>query len=196
MALPAELASVEPVAVRGIGGGRSGDWRIVDLQGRFDRGADRIEWLGRVQTDHVGAGYTVVDGSGVVDGVRCRGRQATLTWAAVEVPVAPYGVECRWTSGAELRLAAVVHPTRDERVGTYRRGDLVLEVRSVHALQGSALAVAAPIGYVFSAGGRPVGALELNGTPRLWRPEAASPWRRPLTDAALALALLWDPASR
>jgi hypothetical protein len=196
MALPSELAGVEPVKVRGIGGGRSGEWRIGDLQGRFDRGADRVDWFGLVQTDSVGAGYSVLGGEAVPSGVRCRGRQATVTWRIVEVPVKPYGVECRWTHGAELRLAAVTHPTRDERVGSYRAGELTLEVRSVHAAKGSPLTLQEPVGYLFLDGGRAVGAVELNGTLRLWRPDAGSALQHPVTEAALALALLWDPAGR
>jgi hypothetical protein len=196
MALPSELTGVEPVKVRGIGGGRSGEWRIGDLQGRFDRGADRVDWFGLVQTDSVAAGYSMLGGEAGPSGVRCRGRQATVTWRIVEVPVKPYGVECLWTSGAELRLAATTHPTRDERVGSYRAGGLVLEVRSVHAAKGSPLTLQEPVGYLFLDGGRAVGAVELNGMPRLWRPDAASPLQRPVTESALALALLWDPAGR
>lgn len=196
MALPPELAGVEPVKVRGIGGGRSGEWRIGDLQGRFDRGADRVDWFGLVQTDSVSAGYTVLAGDAVPGGVRCRGRQATVTWHIVAAPVKPYGVECRWTSGAELRLAATTHQTRDERVGTYRAGELTLELRSVHVAKGSPLTLREPVGYLFLDGSRAVGAVELNGTPRLWRPDAGSTLQRPVTEAALALALLWDPAGR
>jgi hypothetical protein len=62
-------------------------------------------------------------------------------------------------------------------------------------VQGSPLPLEQPIGYVMSHEGRPVGAIELNGsTPRLWRPALSDALAEPVTLAALALALLWDPA--
>ena len=74
------------------------------------------------------------------------------------------------------------------------RARSAIEVRSIHRVQGSALPLAAPVGYEFLQDGRAVAALELTGpTPRLWRP-ADGPLREPVTHAALALALLWDPA--
>ena len=84
--------------------------------------------------------------------------------------------------------------TRDERQGRLAAGPVALEVRSIHRVQGSPLTLAAPVGYEFRHDGRAVAALELTGTtPRLWRP-ADGPLREPVTQAALALALLWDPA--
>ena len=72
-----------------------------------------------------------------------------------------------------------------------------LELRSVHRVQGSPLPLEAPIGYVFLADGRAVGAVELNGlSPRVWRPAVGLPLRDGVTHAALTLALLWDPAQR
>lgn len=197
MALPSELAAIEPVSVRGLGAGREGEWRVGEARGRFERSADRISWFDLAQTDRVGASFTVPGPAGAPASVRCRGRQATLTWRIVDAPVQPYGVSCRWDGGAELSLAAATHPTRDERVGRYRDGAVTLELRSVHRVQGSSLPLEAPIGYLMLEGGRPVAAVELNGTtPRLWRPAATSPLHRPATEAALALALLWDPAMR
>lgn len=197
MALPGELAGIEPVPVRGLGAGRDGEWRIGEARGRFERGADRIAWFDLVQTDRVGASFTVPGPAGAAETARCRGRQATLGWRIVDAPLQPWGVTCRWDGGAELSLAAATHPTRDERVGRYRDGAVSLELRSVHRVQGSSLPLQAPIGYLMLEGGRPVAAVELNGTtPRLWRPDAGSPLHRPVTEAALAVALLWDPAAR
>jgi hypothetical protein len=84
------------------------------------------------------------------------------------------------------------------RGGTVRFEDLELSVRSVHDLQGSPIPLAAPIGYLFEAGGRPVGAVEVNGDPAVvFLPDAADPRaRRAVLYASIALALLWDPANR
>ena len=195
MGLPETLAAAEPVVVRGLGFGRSGDWRIDELHGRFERGADRLRGFYLLQNDMAGAGYTLHAGDGATSSARGRGRQTTLTWGVVAAPLRPWGVACRWDHGGELTLAATTHATRDERVGHYRAGGVTLELRSVHHVQGSPLALEAPIGYLLLEQGRAVGAIELNGsTPRLWRPPAGSPLVRPVIEAALALALLWDPA--
>jgi hypothetical protein len=66
----------------------------------------------------------------------------------------------------------------------------------LHEVQGSALPLAAPIGYAFEEAGRPVAAVEINGvTPVLLLPGAADAGlRQRVLQASLALALLWDPA--
>lgn len=196
MALPPALTAVEPVAVRGFGGGRQGDLRVDGVQGRFERSAQRVTWFERVESDRVSASLSLQRADGSVATVRCRARQVSVGAGVVDVPVRPYGVACQWSDGAELTLAATLHPTRDERVGQYRADGVVLALRSVHEVQGSPLALAAPIGYWMLDGGSAVGAVELNGTtPRLWRPAEARR-QRAVTEAALVLALLWDPASR
>ncbi|MDZ7651452.1 MAG: hypothetical protein U5L03_02215 [Burkholderiaceae bacterium] len=64
--------------------------------------------------------------------------------------------------------------------------------------QGSPLPLEQPIGYVMSHQGRPVGAIELNGsTPRLWRPAPTDALAEPVTLAALALApACWNRPGR
>ncbi len=112
----------------------------------------------------------------------------------------PYTVTCEWKGArsAQLTLAAPswIPGTRAERTGRYTMADVTLELRSVHEVQGGALSLEAPIGYAITYNGQAVGAIEINGTtPRLWRPAVGSPLREPVTLAALAVALLWDPAA-
>lgn len=68
----------------------------------------------------------------------------------------------------------------------------------MHQVEGSALPLAAPIGYLIERGAQPVAAVELNGTvPQLRLPDPSQPdVRRATLLAALALALLWDPGAR
>lgn len=77
--------------------------------------------------------------------------------------------------------------------GRVQFGAVVLQLQSVHGVQGSPLPLEAPIGHVLTQDGRPVGAVEINGTPRLWHPPAGTPAHDAVTHAALALALLWHP---
>jgi hypothetical protein len=130
----------------------------------------------------------------------CVGRQTTVTVNVLTGQPKPYTVTCEWKGArsAQMTLAAPswIPGTRAERSGRYTAGDVTLELRSVHQVQGSPLPLEAPIGYAITHNGQAVGAVEINGTtPRLWRPAAGSPLREPVTMAALAVALLWDPAA-
>ena len=85
--------------------------------------------------------------------------------------------------------------TRQVREGRHSEGDVVLDIRSVHRLQGSPLPLAQPAGYVMSRGGQVVGAVELtDSVPRLWATGPAAQ-QQAVTHAAVALGLLWDPGS-
>jgi hypothetical protein len=81
------------------------------------------------------------------------------------------------------------------REGRYEGGGVTLLLRSVHQLEGSALPVAQAVGYELLQDGRVVGSVDLSrGVPRLRRPDPATPLGRAVTEAALALALVWEPA--
>jgi len=81
------------------------------------------------------------------------------------------------------------------RTGEVSLGEVRLQVRSSHALAGSPMQTAAPIGYLFERDGRTVAAVELNGTEPVivLRAGSAADERQAVTLAGLALALLWDP---
>ncbi len=75
-------------------------------------------------------------------------------------------------------------------------GGVTVTMRSVHELVGTPLTVQVPIGYVIEHGGQAIAAVELNGTePQLRLPGGGGDQRRAALLAALALALLWDPAA-
>jgi hypothetical protein len=117
--------------------------------------------------------------------------------------VRPFAYECEFdgVTNAILSLQEIKQRSdwiaaRSRRVGEFRIADRTLELRSVHELVGSALTVDAPIGYVFERNGVAVGAIELNGlSPRLWLPVQDAALRRQALLAAVALAVLWDPAA-
>jgi hypothetical protein len=199
MALPAELNARAPEPVQGIGWGREGEFAIGQERGTFKRGKDRLDIFEIVSFDRASTRYsmTLTDGRKVE--AACRGRQTTASVGILIGQPRPFSFECAWTGAldAHLRIEAPswIPGTRAERSGRFRLGGLTLDVKSVHDVQGSPLPLEAPIGYTLAHEGRPVGAIELNGTtPRLWRP-AGAPLAEPVTLAALALALLWDPAA-
>jgi len=202
MALPAELDATEPVRLRGLKAGRTGEFDLDGARGRFERGASRLSFFdGIVARDNVEAGYTLFPGQPNAVTASCKGRQTTSTVGVVSVAPQAFEVRCdytgAWTAQLSLASKSAEMGSRQERQGRLQSPAGALELRSVHRVQGSPLPLETPIGYVFLDAGRIVGAVELNGTtPRLWRPAAGSAWHDEVTHAALTLALLWDPANR
>ena len=199
MALPAPLAGMTPEAVQGIGAGRSGEFQIGAQRGKFQRSRDRVDLFDTVSFDRATTRYSLTRADGSTVQAACRGRQTTVTLGILQGAARPYTVECQWTGalagamtlGANGAQAGV----RSDRTGLFSTSTTTLELRSVHQVQGSPLPLDAPIGYLITHLGQPVGAVELNGTtPRLWRPANGSALQEPVTLAALATALLWDPA--
>lgn len=205
MAVPDALASAAPVMVEGLGGGQRGDFRFGAWHGRYERGASRLALLGRLTQDRAALSYSI-DPGGVQAECRLRGLTANL--GAVQLPLqrTAFACELRRAEGAaahhlELHAADGADGTREERRGRFDAGPLALELQSVHRLQGSPLELAAPVGYLFSLGGRPVAALDLSDSrrPRLrqLRPPADASFDasvgQAIVEAALALALMWDP---
>lgn len=200
MALPAPLAATEPVIVSGLGAGRSGHFGVGDEGGSFQRGRDFLSLFDVASFDRAATRYEFQGAAGLTTKAACVGRQATLTLGIVTGQPRPYTLRCEWSGArsAQMTLEAPswIPGTRAERRGRFTSGELTLELRSVHSVQGSRLPLEAPIGYLITQGGEPVGAVEMNGTrPRLWRPAAGSALREPVTLASLAVALLWDPAA-
>lgn len=203
MALPAPLAAAAPEPVQGLGLGRQGEFAFGGARVSFSRGRDRLALFDVVSFDRSPVRYTWTGSDGSRIEASCRGRQSTVTVNVLQGQVRPFSFECEWQRPGQGRVAgltvtapAVAVGLRAERTGSFTMGGTTLELRSVHEVQGSALPLEQPIGYLMSHQGRPVGAVELNGTtPRVWRPAASDPLAEPVTLAALALALLWDPAS-
>ena len=195
MALHEPLAAEAHEPLRGVGGKRQGAFELGQTQGRFERGADRLSLFDdRFVADRATAGWQAADGTRG----SCRGRQATASGGILAGAVKRYTVQCEITGPqpGDLQLqadSATLSPAT--RSGRLVAGGTTLVLRSVHRVQGSPLPLDAPIGYVIEHEGRAVGAVELNGpVPRVWRPAPGTPLHAPVTQAALSLALLWDPA--
>lgn len=200
MALPAALAAATPETVQGLGGTRQGRFSLGAQAGSFRRGLDRLSLFELVSFDRASTRYTLERTDGSTVQAACRGRQTRATLGVLSAQPRPFTLECEWSGAlaARMTLAApsAIPGTQSERSGSFQAPGLMLTLNSVHRVQGSPLPLDAPIGYLISHEGRPVGAIELNGgTPRLWRPAAGDALHEPVGLAALALALLWDPAN-
>lgn len=201
VALPAPLAAQTPEPVQGIGTGRQGGFTVGAASGTFNRGRDRLELFEAVNWDSAKTRYKVALADGGQTEAACKGKAVEVTVGVVAGSARPFSFECEWRGARSAQLAVnapvLAAGMKAERSGRFTMNGVSLEVRSLHNVQGSPLPLEAPIGYLFSQGGRPVGAVELNGrTPRLWRPASGDALHEPVTLAALALALMWDPANR
>ncbi len=197
--VPVELQAVAPERIEGLGASRTGTLTLSGLSGRYERSADRLSFFDLVSRDRAGVSLTTQDAQGRSTTMGCRGAQSEVSAGVITASARPWRYSCT-ASGAlqgELTLQGrrAEAGTRDERQGTWTAPGMRLELRSLHLWEGAALPVPQPVGYVVLDAGRPVGLLELNGpAPRLWRPAADSPLRPHVTQALLALALVWDPA--
>lgn len=188
MALPEPLARQAPEPVQGLGGGRSGSFTFAGREGRFERSASRLALFdSALAFDRFSAGYS----SGGVQ-AQCRARQTTAQLGVLAGAPRPWELHCTFSGGVQGELVLAGQVSGSERQGRATLGGVALELRSVHRAQGSPLPLAEPIGYLITQQGQAVGAVELNGTPRLWRPAGAL--ADAVTHAGLALALLWPAA--
>lgn len=203
MVLPEGLAASSNEAVlRGLGGGREGQYTLAGNYGQFRRANDRLDVFDVISFDW-GSSRVTVEGADVAApvSVKCGLRQVTAGWQIVRFAAKPLAYECEYTGidgGLSLQEAK---STRDalmnkaRRRGEMRVDGMVLELRSVHELEGTPIPLEAPIGYVIEYSGRAIGAIELNGsTPRVWLPMDDAAKRRAVVLAVMPLAVLWDPA--
>lgn len=206
MALPAELQgeaaarTLEPLPLQGLGGKSSGRLTVGDASGRFERSASRLALFdAALSFDRASARYTLQAPGGPALEADCQARRAEVQRGALALPARPFTVACDWQGGARLTLDAqplAAGGTQEARQGRFVNGSVVLELKSVHQLQGTRWPLAQAAGYLITHQGTPVAALELTGvTPQLLRPREPGPLRDAVTQAAVALALLWDPAT-
>jgi len=205
MERPAALQGLAEERLEGAGAGRSGRWRVAGLEGEFERSADRLGLFDVVSRDRATVRLNWRTPAGQSGELSCKAAQTDATAGIVQAAVRPFAVDCtmravqadRAERAGKLRLEgrAAAGGTRQERSGHWSAGDVTMEIRSVHRVEGSPLPLEAPFGYVLSRAGAPVAAVELDGLrPRLWRPAEGTALRDDATVALVALALLWDPA--
>ncbi|MFT7775224.1 hypothetical protein [Roseateles sp.] len=197
MAQPASLAAVPEESFGKPGWGRRGEFELAGQRVRYDRGADRLSLFDALATGRAPLRYTWSGPAGDSE-ADCTARQIEVSAGALVVAARPWALECRWRGISDAALQIGEGPVQwgqATREGRYRRGDLTLALRSVHRLEGAALATAGPVGYEMLHGGQVVGSVDLTrGVPRLRRPDAATPLGQAVTEAALALALVWEPS--
>jgi hypothetical protein len=206
MALPESLAlSAETVPFSGISGRRTGAFQLGPYSGRFTRSDERLAMFDPLFEQRDGTTdfeLTGPDIDGAIEAA-CRGRTRAVTLGVIRHAVQPMTFSCVISSSdpspAELEVRASRERADGRLTGWEREGYISLEgvslqIRSVRDVEGTALQLETPIGYVFEHEGIPVGAVETNGRPVVrYRPGASASVKRAVTVGATALALFWDP---
>ncbi|RZL35604.1 MAG: hypothetical protein EOP35_13205 [Rubrivivax sp.] len=195
MAQPASVAGVAEESFGKRGWGRQGDFSLGGQRIRYERGADSLSLFEPLP----GAVRTPLRFSGPApdNATVCEGWTPEATANGKLTGSKPWVLSCKWGSAPAAMLQIGEGQMRRgklSREGAYRRGELTLGLRSVHLLEGNAQPQTAAVGYEMLHQGTVVGSLDLAGsTPRLRRPDPATPLGRAVTEAALALALVWEP---
>ncbi len=198
MALPEPLASAPAETFEGLKFGREGRLKLAGHTVRYERGADRLDLFGLIGRDKVSLRFAL-DGPTGTTNADCAARRLEGNAGVISAALKPLALSCRFDGAHVAQLELSEHRAnsgfgRDERRGRIVSGTAVLDLRSVHELQGTPLSLAQPAGYLMLRDGKPVAALELTGDkPRLHRSRDAP--AEAVTLAALALGLFWDPAT-
>lgn len=197
MLLPAGLEAARPVPFEGLGAGRSGRFRLDGQTVTFQRTSDSLSVFDTLRLDRVSVEFDHPDAKG-----RCDGRATALTVGILDTPARPLALNCRFVGrmAGELQLMEPRLPgagNSQAREGHAIFGAVVISIRSEHALAGSPLPLSQPAGYRLMIRGREVAALDLaGGLPVLRRTEHLEQHvQDALTQTALALGLLFDPAA-
>lgn len=197
MAQPASLVTVPEESFGKPGWGRRGEFELAGQRVRYDRGADRLSLFDVLTTGRAPLRYTWSSPAGDSE-ADCTARQTEVAAGVLALSTKPWTLNCRWRGASDATLQigeGRVQWGQATREGSYQRGDLTLALRSVHRLEGAAFATATPVGYEMLRDGQVIGSVDLSrGVPRLRRPEANTPLGRAVTEAALALALVWEPS--
>lgn len=208
MALPENfLLSTEAIPIHDLGGGTRGSYRVGEYSGSFRRSESRLQFFDVLDLRSGSASFSLagplVEGQIEAD---CRMRERIINIGIVSFTPKRMAYGCDFTvNGRSFPARFEIQEAREGLAGalmkTERRGEValdrvILQIHSVHDLEGSAFPLATPIGYVFRLDGEAVGAIELNGIPRLFLPRSDDiPLRRAVVTAAMALAVFWDPAA-
>jgi hypothetical protein len=203
---PAFGATTERLELRGMGGGRSGDFRLAGVPGSFSRSADRLGIFDPLLVRNSGGGSFTLAASplGPQLSGRCRYREREINAGPISVTPGRLGYHCLFRSQGRPLAAELVLIDPKSALGTVhgqsrRVGYLAIEgreigIRSIHRDARGGLPPPTPLGYIFDADGLEVGAIDVNGTNKTLHVPRDPQFREAVIAAGLALSIFWDPA--
>ena len=198
MRLPlAPAAELEEVALTGIGFSAAGTFTIAGAEGDYSRGGERVDAF-EVTSAAGGSSFSLRGGPVGEDlSAFCSFSQKDVALSrSLTATVEPLFLRC--TFDRESGQAGDLELSAGGISGSERHGSLLfdgrlLEVKSVHKMQGSPLPTGMPLGYVFLDQGREVGGVDLNGgTKRVYLPRDPE-LRQAALAASVALAVFQEP---
>ncbi|MCE4556299.1 hypothetical protein [Pelomonas cellulosilytica] len=177
--------------------GRQGEFQLLGQRVHYERGADRLALFEPLPPGLATPLRFSWAGPAGDSAAVCESWMPAAGAAVRSSDARPWVLSCRWGSAPAAMLQIGEGQRRNgvlTREGAYRRGELTLGLRSAHRLEGSTRPQAGAVGYEMLYQGDVVASLDLAGpTPRLRRPDPATPLGRAVTEAALALALVSEP---
>ena len=200
---PRELRMAQPASVSGVAEerfgqppwGRQGEFRLHGQTVRYERGAERLALLEALPAGVATPLRVTWLGPWGESAAVCEGW--TPSGGAQPVGSRSWVLSCRWGAAPAAMLQIGESSSRrgqPVREGAYRRGELTLGLRSVQLAEGQAGPQSRVLGFEMLHQGTVVASLDLSGPqPRLRRPDPTTPVGRAATEAALALALVWEP---
>jgi hypothetical protein len=208
IAIPHHLTvGTEKIELRGMGGGRKGDFRLAAMRGSFTRSADRLAVFDPLLVRNSGGGSFKLDPNGELGNLsgRCRYRQGEINAGSLSVTPKRLAYECRFERDGRPIAAEFVMKDPKSAFGTLhgradREGTLYyegqeIEVKSVHKDQGGGLATPYALGYMFEMDGVEIGAVDLNGLNKTIYAPRSGKLREAVLAGSLALSIFWDPES-
>ena len=200
IAMSSDLAAnTERLELTGMGFGQRGDFDFAGSEGRFTRGADRLQLLDAVLVSNSGGGtfrHAGLEGA-------CSYREREINIGAISLPERPFLYRCSFGRNGLPAGELVI----EEETGTAgsllskrgRRGFMTFAgerytIKSIHREQGGGLASGTALGYRFDHDGREIGAVDLNGENKTVFAPRGGGAREAVFAGSLALSVLWDPA--
>jgi len=205
IAMPSDVAATtERIELTGMGGWQSGRFRLGASEGRFTRRASQSNLLG-IFRRNIGGGTFDVNGPEFGGGLSgsCGFHETEIDTGIAVLPNARLAYGCEFDQdGRHLQGGLLLRevPTSRSvlagrtRAGQIEIGDLHLDIRPIHQMEGGGLPTGSPLGYAFDLQGRQIGAVDLNGPNKtIYAPRQAGPEREAVLAAAVALSIFWDP---
>ena len=203
IAMPSDLrSSLERIEVAGMGGGERGDFHLGSSEGRFTRRSIQTRAFD-FYVRNFGGGTFAVTGAefgGRLSG-NCGFDESEFDTGIIVAPGERLAYGCEFQHDMDpvggLILTEVPRGrgllAGRTRAGEARFGDVRLEIRPIHDMEGGRVPTGNPLGYGFFVAGRQVGAVDLNGLDKTIYAPRSGPEREAVLAASLALSVFWDP---
>lgn len=211
MKIASSLRSSNDVAdVTGLALQLNGSYTAARYSGTFTRSASGSSWFGNLtQSDQATSSFTLAT-NGKLEQIRvnCAFEQSSVNIGIVAVDTKEFGYNCTIAgddpaASGNLRLAKastglVDVSGKNALRGSAAFGGVSLQVASVHEAKGSLIPIENPLGYEFYQAGRPVGAINIQGsTPRIYfQSNLSEAEHQAVATTAIALALFMMPPER